>query len=61
MKSIIQYPITQSSITLILETDNNNCGAGCGNTGAFVHGWGGGGVMETGTATLGSCSSSSSI
>lgn len=42
MKTIIQYPISRSSIALILETDNNNSGAGCGNTGAFVHCWGGG-------------------
>lgn len=29
-------PHHTNSVALILETDNNNCGTGCGNTGAFV-------------------------
>lgn len=56
----MQYPMTQSSIALILETDNNNCWAGCGNTGAFVHCWSQEGG-ETGTGALGSWGSSSNI
>lgn len=52
MKTITQYPISRSSTALILETDNNNSGAGCVETLELLY-TGGVGVMEAGTATLG--------
>lgn len=51
MKTITQYPISRSSTALILETDNNNSGAGCGTLELLYTV--GVGVMEAGTATLG--------